>query len=242
MGTVQPVGTVLASCLITRRVNRRPVGLKDDGRWRIERQIVELRCAVRQRVRPRPGYGVDPQRRSLAERHGAPGLARRGGGSPARTVASVDTIVSGRVDQDGITAVATQAAAYLRYVRSERGAFQADLLDPVGGPFASLAVIVPMLLAELGGHVVDRRPTESPRLRLPGPRRGHRSDRRHRRPDRSRAVPPRAASSQRATKPRSVRGTVASLTRDARHPDSGSAARRFVGTVTTDRYPATDDA
>jgi tellurite resistance protein len=41
-------------------------------------------------------------------------------------------------------------AAYLRYVRSERGAFQADLLDPVAGPFASLAVIVPMPLAELG--------------------------------------------------------------------------------------------
>lgn len=41
-------------------------------------------------------------------------------------------------------------AAYLRDVRSERGAFQADLLDPVAGPFASLAVIVPLLLAELG--------------------------------------------------------------------------------------------
>jgi tellurite resistance protein len=41
-------------------------------------------------------------------------------------------------------------AAYLRYVRSERGAFTADLLDPVAGPFVSLAVIVPMLLAGQG--------------------------------------------------------------------------------------------
>ncbi|WP_405984214.1 TDT family transporter [Streptomyces sp. NBC_00872] len=39
---------------------------------------------------------------------------------------------------------------YLRYVLSKRGAFRADLLDPVGSPFSSLAVITPMLLASQG--------------------------------------------------------------------------------------------
>ena len=39
---------------------------------------------------------------------------------------------------------------YLRYVVSVRGAFLADLEDPVAGPFSSLAVITPMLLAAQG--------------------------------------------------------------------------------------------
>lgn len=39
---------------------------------------------------------------------------------------------------------------YLRYVLSVKGAFVADLLDTVGAPFASLAVIVPMTLAAQG--------------------------------------------------------------------------------------------
>lgn len=41
-------------------------------------------------------------------------------------------------------------AFYLRYVLSTRGAFGADLLDNVAGPFASLVVITPMLLAAEG--------------------------------------------------------------------------------------------
>lgn len=36
---------------------------------------------------------------------------------------------------------------YLRYLMSERSAFRRDLLDPAGSPFASLAVITPMVLA-----------------------------------------------------------------------------------------------
>lgn len=39
---------------------------------------------------------------------------------------------------------------YLRYVFSVRGAFFADLCDGVAGPFSSLAVITPMLLAAQG--------------------------------------------------------------------------------------------
>lgn len=39
---------------------------------------------------------------------------------------------------------------YLRYVASGRGRLSADLLDHVAGPFASLAVITPMLLAAQG--------------------------------------------------------------------------------------------
>ncbi|WP_327233272.1 TDT family transporter [Streptomyces sp. NBC_01317] len=39
---------------------------------------------------------------------------------------------------------------YLRYVLTTRGAFVADLLDEVGSPFASLALITPMLLASEG--------------------------------------------------------------------------------------------
>jgi tellurite resistance protein len=40
--------------------------------------------------------------------------------------------------------------AYLRYVRSDRTALVRDLLDPIGAPFASLAVITPILLANEG--------------------------------------------------------------------------------------------
>jgi tellurite resistance protein len=39
---------------------------------------------------------------------------------------------------------------YLRYAATTRGAFAADLRDSVAGPFASLAVITPMLLAAAG--------------------------------------------------------------------------------------------
>lgn len=39
---------------------------------------------------------------------------------------------------------------YLRYAVSVRGAFVADMLDSVGSPFGSLAVITPMLLAAQG--------------------------------------------------------------------------------------------
>ncbi|MFJ5214578.1 TDT family transporter [Streptomyces sp. NPDC088354] len=39
---------------------------------------------------------------------------------------------------------------YLRYVLSVRGAFKADMLDSAASPFASLAVITPMLLAAQG--------------------------------------------------------------------------------------------
>jgi tellurite resistance protein len=39
---------------------------------------------------------------------------------------------------------------YLRYAATTRGAFGADLRDNVAGPFASLAVITPMLLAAAG--------------------------------------------------------------------------------------------
>jgi len=39
---------------------------------------------------------------------------------------------------------------YLRYAATTRGAFAADLRDNVAGPFASLAVITPMLLAAAG--------------------------------------------------------------------------------------------
>ncbi|MFF4653832.1 TDT family transporter [Streptomyces sp. NPDC001380] len=41
-------------------------------------------------------------------------------------------------------------AAYARYALSVRGAFRADVLDGVAGPFGSLAVITPMLLAAQG--------------------------------------------------------------------------------------------
>ncbi|MFD3518848.1 TDT family transporter [Streptomyces sp. NPDC058653] len=41
-------------------------------------------------------------------------------------------------------------AAYLRYALSTPGRLKADLLDNVAGPFASLAVITPMLLASQG--------------------------------------------------------------------------------------------
>jgi tellurite resistance protein len=41
-------------------------------------------------------------------------------------------------------------AAYLRYLVADRAAFRRDLTDPIGAPFASLAVIVPMLLATDG--------------------------------------------------------------------------------------------
>jgi tellurite resistance protein len=40
--------------------------------------------------------------------------------------------------------------AYIRYALSVRGALFADLVDPIAGPFASLALITPMLLAALG--------------------------------------------------------------------------------------------
>ena len=39
---------------------------------------------------------------------------------------------------------------YLRYAATTRGAFAADLRDNVAGPFASMAVITPMLLAAAG--------------------------------------------------------------------------------------------
>ncbi|MFF3559499.1 TDT family transporter [Streptomyces sp. NPDC002574] len=39
---------------------------------------------------------------------------------------------------------------YLRYVLSVQGAFKTDMLDSAAGPFASLAVITPMLLAAQG--------------------------------------------------------------------------------------------
>ena len=39
---------------------------------------------------------------------------------------------------------------YVAHVLAHRSAFMADLLDPVAAPFASLAVITPMLLASLG--------------------------------------------------------------------------------------------
>jgi tellurite resistance protein len=39
---------------------------------------------------------------------------------------------------------------YLRYVLSVRGAFAADLLDAVAGPFAALILITPMMLAAQG--------------------------------------------------------------------------------------------
>ncbi|MGY5034103.1 SLAC1 family transporter [Streptomyces sp. 900116325] len=39
---------------------------------------------------------------------------------------------------------------YVRYAVSVRGAFVADMLDSVGSPFGSLAVITPMLLAAQG--------------------------------------------------------------------------------------------
>ncbi len=42
--------------------------------------------------------------------------------------------------------------AYLRFVVSDRSAVVRDLLDPVAAPFASLAVITPMLLAAEGVH------------------------------------------------------------------------------------------
>ncbi len=41
-------------------------------------------------------------------------------------------------------------AGYLRHVVTDRSALAHDLLDPVAGPFASLAVITPMLLAAKG--------------------------------------------------------------------------------------------
>ncbi|MFC1411974.1 TDT family transporter [Streptacidiphilus sp. N1-12] len=41
-------------------------------------------------------------------------------------------------------------AAYLRYLGRDRAGFGRDLLDPVAAPFASLAVITPMLLAVEG--------------------------------------------------------------------------------------------
>jgi tellurite resistance protein len=44
----------------------------------------------------------------------------------------------------------TVLAAYLRYVLRDRRALARDLLDPVAGPFASLAVITPILLAAEG--------------------------------------------------------------------------------------------
>jgi tellurite resistance protein len=40
--------------------------------------------------------------------------------------------------------------AYVRYALLVRGALLADLVDPMAGPFASLALITPMLLAALG--------------------------------------------------------------------------------------------
>jgi tellurite resistance protein len=68
---------------------------------------------------------------------------------------AADTGLVPKVVGDALLALAALGwlvvlAAYLRYVGSKRGAFQADVLDPVAGPFASLAVIVPLLLAELG--------------------------------------------------------------------------------------------
>ena len=41
-------------------------------------------------------------------------------------------------------------ALYVRYVRSGRDVFRMDLRDPTAGPFASLAVVTPMLLAADG--------------------------------------------------------------------------------------------
>jgi tellurite resistance protein len=41
-------------------------------------------------------------------------------------------------------------AGYLRYILSVRSALVRDLLDPVAAPFASLALITPMLLAANG--------------------------------------------------------------------------------------------
>ncbi|GAA0360329.1 hypothetical protein NE235_21365 [Actinoallomurus spadix] len=46
---------------------------------------------------------------------------------------------------------------YARYALSVRGAFAADLTDPVAAPFASLAVITPMLPAAQGLHAYDSR-------------------------------------------------------------------------------------
>jgi tellurite resistance protein len=40
--------------------------------------------------------------------------------------------------------------AYLKHVARDRAAFSRDLLDPIAAPFASLAVITPMLLASVG--------------------------------------------------------------------------------------------
>jgi tellurite resistance protein len=46
---------------------------------------------------------------------------------------------------------------YLRYILSVRSALVRDLLDPVAAPFASLALITPMLLAfvSAGWIVID---------------------------------------------------------------------------------------
>ena len=44
----------------------------------------------------------------------------------------------------------SSAALYLRYLRTSRGVFGADLNDRTAGPFASLAVITPLLLAADG--------------------------------------------------------------------------------------------
>ncbi|MEU2348745.1 hypothetical protein [Modestobacter sp. NPDC049651] len=46
----------------------------------------------------------------------------------------------------------TVLVAYLRHVAGHRSVLVADLLDPVAAPFASLALITPMLLASVGLH------------------------------------------------------------------------------------------
>jgi tellurite resistance protein len=48
--------------------------------------------------------------------------------------------------------------AYLRYVLSDRTALVRDLLDPIGAPFASLAAITPILLANEGVYPQEQPP------------------------------------------------------------------------------------
>jgi tellurite resistance protein len=68
---------------------------------------------------------------------------------------------------DALLAVALVAwllvlVGYLRYVLSVRSALVRDLLDPVAAPFASLALITPMLLAVDGVTRSDCLATERP--------------------------------------------------------------------------------
>lgn len=74
---------------------------------------------------------------------------------------------------DALLAVALVAwllvlVGYLRYILSVRSALVHDLLDPVAAPFASLALITPMLLAVDGVYPIGlalRRSDQSPSLR-----------------------------------------------------------------------------